>query len=230
MRTAVILLILACRAFSLPALVQKNSAFTESGATSLNAVFTSNNTAGNCLVSSTVYYPPGNTSIVTDTQGNIWHRGFLSNPAFHPTAYAFWYAPNVRAGANTVTVSNVGSGQAFLSLGIAEISGLPNCTVDQTSELNQSLATNWSSGAKTTLADGELIIGLGTFINPPTSVVEAGSGFTQLDNIDGDMWEYFVQTTKGSIAALFTTASPVNSYAYMVTLYSAPIRIRTGIF
>jgi hypothetical protein len=63
--------------------------------------------------------------------------------------------------------------------------------------------TSVSSGSKTTVSNGELIFGYGWVFNTAT----AGSGFTAISLVSGDLDEYQIQTFAGSVAATFTQTS-----------------------
>lgn len=228
MQSVVLLLLVASQCSAAVAFVQSASAVTASGATNLSVAFTADNTAGCLLVATAQVDPASNVAGITDTQGNTWSIAYSTVDIADFGQRAFWYAPNCKAGPNTVTVTNTGTGQDYTTLGIAEFSGFsPNAQPDQSSE-QSSTGDNWDSGSKTTLADGELIIGQGTGSTVP---VVSGSGFTQMENIDGDNWEYMVQPTKGSVSARFTTATTGDThFAYMVTFFeNAPVRHRVVI-
>jgi hypothetical protein len=92
---------------------------------------------------------------------------------------------------------------AALEIHISEWTGLATTSpVDQTASATGN-GTAISSGAATTTASGELIFGY-TF---PVNNATAGSGFTGLSLVNGDLDEYQIQSTAGSIAATFTQTS-----------------------
>lgn len=221
MRSVAIALLICGQSFGAAAYVQSANVFTESAAPSLTVAYTSNVSSGSCLIAWGAYDDPANTSVVSDTAGNNWQRAFISNigPDFIG-GRTFWYAANAIAGADTVMITNVGATQAFLALGISEFSGAPNCAPDRTAEAVGTAATSWDSGSATTRANGEIIIGSGSFTAGSSTIV-SGAGFTQMENIDGNNFEYQIQTSAGAIAASFTTATPSDFYANMVTFFSS---------
>ncbi len=60
-----------------------------------------------------------------------------------------------------------------------------------------------SSGASTTTVNGELVFGYRFLFN----TASAGAGYTGLSLVNGDLDEYLVQSTAGSVAATFTQTS-----------------------
>jgi hypothetical protein len=90
-----------------------------------------------------------------------------------------------------------------LEIHVSEWSGLATASpVDQTASATGT-GTSASSGPKTTTANGELIFGYGWVLN----TASAGAGFTPISLVNGDLDEYQIQTTAGSVAATFTQAS-----------------------
>lgn len=228
MQSVILSLLITSQCFGAVAFVQSGSAVSASATTTLSVTFASNNTAGCLLVATAQIDPDSNVAGMSDTQGNNWQKAYSTVDIVDFGQRAFWFAPNCKAGPNTVTVSNTGTGQDYTTLGIAEFSGFTAAAYPDQSSEQSSTGDNWDSGSKTTLADGELIIGQGTGSTVP---VISGSGFTQMENIDGDNWEYMVQPVKGSVSAAFTTSTTGDThFAYMVTFFNnAPVRFRVAI-
>jgi hypothetical protein len=124
---------------------------------------------------------------VTDTTQNV-------------TLY-IWYVPICKGGANTVTI--VPSGTAALEIHVSEWTGLATANPVDVTSFATGTGTNVSSGAKTTTSNGELIFGYGWVFNTAT----AGSGFTPMSLVNGDLDEYQIQSFAGSVAATFTQTS-----------------------
>src|SRR4051812_37486634 len=103
------------------ALVQNTSNFLGSANTTLAQAFGSNNTAGNMLVCVSGIFPTTNTTGISDTQGNTWIPVLGAATSFN-LRYQVWVVLNCKAGANTVTTQNNGSGQAYMTMQIAEFS------------------------------------------------------------------------------------------------------------
>jgi hypothetical protein len=157
-------------------LVQKASNFTSS-AQNLATTLPSSVTAGNLLVVSVSGWPnvPSATA-VTDSLGNTYSISgtvLLSQGAYSAT----YYAKNVNAGTNTVTVRTVNSG-GQISMAVAEFSG-----ADTTSPLDKTAGIVGAgnapaSGSMTPSMAGELAIGSGT--HNGNTVTSPGSGFTMI--------------------------------------------------
>lgn len=156
---------------------------------SISLAYNSNNTAGNFLALRLTAVPSSvSISNCSDTRGNTWSP--VPNATGGSGGYqAIRYAANALAGANTVTCTLTGSATAS-ALDIFEKSG-----VDRTAPLDQSKLTQQvdpgtgtdaiSSGAVTTTADGELILG-GT-LQVGSTVYSASAQFS---GTQGPIWYY----------------------------------------
>jgi hypothetical protein len=196
-------------------LVQKNMNGVENSVSNMSVAFTSANTAGNFLIVSASVARPARTLTISDTRGNTYIpvMGPVNDPVQDVNLY-IWYVPSAIAGANTVTITPAGS--SALEIHVSEWSGMPaNAVVDQTSSaMGTSLAI--SSGAKTTTADGELIFGFAWIVNSASST----AAFTPLSFINGDLDEYQIQPTAGSVATTFTQTITGQWLALMATFKS----------
>jgi hypothetical protein len=172
--------------------------------TSVPVAYTTAQTAGNLNIVAVGW---GDTtsaiSSITDSKGNTYTR------AVGPTAstglqQAIYYAKNIAAGSNTVSV-NFNQAAAYPDVRILEYSGL-----DPTSPLDVTAAgtgngTGASSGSATTTSANELIFGSGTTTG--TTFTAAGSGFTtRVLNIYGNMAEDKTVSSAGSYAATATNS------------------------
>jgi hypothetical protein len=185
-------------------LVQKAATGFEWSVPQISLAFPSNNTAGNLLIVTGTAARPSQAITISDTRGNTYLPaiGPVTDPAQSVTAY-IWYVPSAIAGPNTVTLTPDGGGSHAMEIHITEWSGL-----DKTSPLDQtSWATGFgtlaSSGARTTTVNGELVFGY-TFLEQSAT---AGTGFAPLTLVNGDLDEYLIQNTAGSVAATFTQQS-----------------------
>lgn len=136
---------------NVPVILQKANAVSTGSVASLAKAFTSNNVAGNSIV---VVAGCGNGTAMTvaDTLGNTYTSAIQAANSTTFEAQIF-YAVNVLAGANTVTVTNAGT-TASMAVEIYEVSGL----------LQQVLAQpDWSSS------------GTGTGTTASTSALAASS-------------------------------------------------------
>lgn len=213
------LLLLCCHSQAAVTLIQATSVVSGNpgcSTTSCSLDFPSANTLG-CTILVAVVYAPVNTGPVSDSQGNNYTRDILNTTA---NGRASWHAPGIKAGANTITVTNTSG--SYLAIGIAEFCGYSVLVAtDRTIQQTGAAQTSWNSGSATTVQNGELVTGFGSF-SAGASVIHTGAGFTLLQDIDGDIWEYQIQSTAGSIAATFTTDTAVDYIAYMVTFYDPP--------
>jgi len=170
----------------------------QSSNTSVAVAYTSVQTAGDLNV---VVVGWGDTTSlvgsVTDTRGNIYTR------AIGPTTttglqQSIYYAKNIAAGANTVTVT-FNKAAAYPDVRILEYSGL-----DKTSPLDTGAAASGSgtaanSGAVVTTSASELIFGAGT---TATAFSSAGSGFvSRMINAYGNIAEDRIVAATGSYSA-----------------------------
>ncbi len=104
-----------------PVIIQKTSAASTGNVATLAKAFTNNNVVGNSII---VVCGNGNngTLTVTDSAGNTYTQAVLKANSTTFEA-AIFYAVNIVAGANIVTVTNAGSA-ASMALEIYEVSGL----------------------------------------------------------------------------------------------------------
>lgn len=100
--------------------------------------------------------------------------------------------------------------------------GATSSAVDQTNPNDASSGSgsnNLTTGAKTTLANGEFIYG---FFDNNTEAATVGTSpnlFISIGTVDKNLVEYFAQTTAGSIAAIATNTWTSQDYgAILVTL------------
>jgi hypothetical protein len=183
-------------------LVQANTNGNESGTANMSAAFLANNTAGNFLIVTGTAARPASNLSVSDSLGNSYSVaiGPVTDTTQNVTLY-IWYLPVCKGGANTVTI--VPTGTAALEIHVSEWSGLATASPLDVTSFATGTGTTVSSGSKTTTSDGELVFGYGWVLNTAT----AGSGFTSISLVNGDLDEYQVQTFAATVAATFTQAS-----------------------
>lgn len=146
--------------------------------TSLTVAFTSANTAGSLIVVTARTSAQNRTWTISDTRGNTYYLARQFNSVDEANAdLRVYYAYNVAAGANTVSLSISGAATR-VGLSVREYRGF-----GAANPLDQSAAASGSSaflnsGTVSTTAANELIIGFGTTSN--TSTFTAGSGFNNL--------------------------------------------------
>jgi uncharacterized repeat protein (TIGR01451 family) len=183
-------------------LVQAKTNGNESGTASMSVAFTANNTAGNFLIVTGTAARPARNISVSDSLGNIYSvaMGPLTDTTQDVTLY-IWYVSVCKGGANTVTIAPAGT--SALEIHVSEWSGLATTNPVDVTAFATGTGAAVSSGSKTTTSNGDLVFGYGWVLNTAT----AGTGFTPLSLINGDLDEYQIQTTGGSVAATFTQTS-----------------------
>ena len=147
---------------------------------------------------------------VADSNGNTYAlaAGTVSTPL--PSSFqagvsqAIYYAKNINAGANTVTVT-FNQNTAVQSIRIAEYSGLDPANPLDTSVGSSGSSSPADSGAVTTNSANDLILGAGTIT---TAFMDSGPGFVkELLNGFGDIVEDQFVTATGSYNATATFTS-----------------------
>ena len=177
---------------------------TQTSGSSVAIVFTAGQTAGNLNVVEIMWGDTTSTiSSVTDSKGNTYALAVGPTKTTALTS-AIYYAKNIAAGSNTVTVK-FNTSAAYPNINVLEYSGL-----DTTSPLDVTAAatgtgTTANSGSATTTAAKELIVGAG---NPSSGFTAAGSGFTsRLINAYGGISEDKIVSSTGSYNATATMTS-----------------------
>jgi MBG domain-containing protein/NHL repeat-containing protein len=185
--------------------VQIASATPQGTAATVSASYQSPQTSGDLNVV-VVGWSDTTSSVqsVTDSAGNAYRL------AIGPTIgdglqQAIYYAPNIVAGANTVTVT-FDQAAGYPDIRIVEYRGISNVDVTAGASGN---STSASSGVATTASADELIFGAETV---GAFTLEAGSGFTAriITSPDSDLVEDETVSTAGNYSATATLefASP----------------------
>ena len=176
-------------------------------AASAALAFAASNAAGNFAAVVVRAVGINQTITVADVRGNVFRRALQFNNG-SSDSMAIYYAENIGAGANTVTVSL--STAASLRLAIFEYAGIATSNaLDGIASATLSSATP-SSGSATTTANGDLLMGV---ISSQTGrVITAGSGYTLREIVPVPpssrlMVEDRIQTTAGPVSATATLSS-----------------------
>jgi len=199
-----------------PAFVQVNSSTPQTAQTTVNTSYTSAERAGDLNVVVIGWSnSTGTISSVTDSAGNTYQ---VAAPVAHGSgiSQAIYYAKNVKAGANTVTV-RYGSSVSYADVRILEYSGIDGTSpFDATSSASGSTSTA-NSGSATTHFASELVVGAGT---TTAGFTTAGSGFTRriLTSPDADIVEDKTVTATGSYNA---TAPVTGSWTMQMATFKA---------
>jgi hypothetical protein len=222
----IVLLPLAIPANAAISLTQHNS--TDAGTvTSAPLAFTSNNTLHNFIVVCIRIGATGATITVSDTQTNTYASALQFNDTGGGNTVAIVYALDIKAGANTVTVSFSGVGSQTLRFSIAEYSGVALTSALDVTNSNQANSAALDSGNVTTTANGELIVGIMVNANGKTWTV--GTGYTSEEQVPTTagtsklMFEDRIQTSAGVISASATIDSSDPWSAGIATFKSASI-------
>jgi hypothetical protein len=142
-------------------------------------------------------------SSVTDSRGNTYTRAV--GPTVNGGQQSIYYAKNIAAGANTVTVT-FNQAASYPDVRILEYSGLDTTNPLDVTAGGVGTGTAASSGAATTTVANELIFGTGTAGG--NGFTGAGSGFTsRVLNIYGSLAEDKIVTGTGSNSTTGTVAS-----------------------
>jgi len=144
--------------------------------TSSALAFPAANAAGNFIVVVVRAGQSGQVFTVSDTRGNTYRRALQASQSLDPITVGVFYAENIAAGANTVTVSDTISG-GTLRFALLEYSGVAtSSSLDGTPASVEGTSASLVSPAITTTVDGDLI--LGVLATADSATFTAGSGYT----------------------------------------------------
>ncbi len=158
------------------ALVGNTNTPTSAAVTSLATTYSS--VAGSCLVLSIATRNSILTG-VTDSAGNTWTAGPKVSSST-TTRIEIWYVVN--AAAITSVTSAFPSSQCVNML--AEFSGVASATpLDQSTSNANASGTTCNTGSITTTNPDDVLVAAACAIAARTLTLDAGPGFTQLDNV-----------------------------------------------
>ena len=190
--------------------------------TSSTLAFPANNTAHNWI---TVVVRAGRTGqrfTITDTGGNTYRQAVQLNETADGTTLAIFYAENIAAGANIVTVSDTIAG-GTLRFALFEYSGVATTNSLDVTASAQGTGTTPNSGSVTTTASGDLVIG--GISTAESSTFTAGSGFVIQERVPAASTKLIVedrrQTTAGAVSASATLSATGIWAAVMATFKRA---------
>src|SRR5438128_4164478 len=208
--------------------VQANASTNDAAAATIAQAFATANTAGNLIVVAVSWGDNAAPSIrATDTLGNTYS---IATKQFDPgnrQGLAILYAPNIRAGANTVTVT-LGTTGGYRRIIVSEYSGIATTSPLDAAARNRAGGTTAANGvtstAATTTANGDLIFGVAMDDSGSFGTISAGTGFTRRTTLNGmDMaTEDAIQATAGAVAATFTFSRADTYLAQLATFKAAP--------
>lgn len=205
--------------------VQSAARTNDSLATNIAQAFPSANTAGNLIVVAVSWDSPVSNLRASDTQGNTYLLATNDFDWVHRQGLAILYAPNIRSGSNTVTVS-FGEGHQYRRIAISEYSGVaPASPLDVTAKNmadGVTAANGITSNSATTSTDGELIFGA-VMDDAGVTTIAAGAGFTQRASVNNKdlVIEDMIQKTAGTVASTQTFGAAHRYLAQMATFRPA---------
>jgi len=202
------------------AFVQVNAATPQTNSASVPVTFVGSQTAGNLNIV-VVGWNDTTSAVtsVTDGRGNTYLQAGTTTTGTG-LRQAIYYAKNIAAGTNTVTVA-FNQAAAFVDVRILEYSGIdPTSPLDVTAGASgTSISPN--SGAATTTSANELIFGAGM---TGDGFASAGTGFTSriITTQDGDIAEDQVVTSTGSNSATAPLKRSATWVMQMATFKAKP--------
>ncbi len=182
---------------------------------SASLAFGASNTSGNFIAVSIRAGHSGQVFGVRDSRGNTYRQAVLFNQTLdtpNGDTLAIFYAENIAAGANTVTVSDSISNNT-LRFAVLEYSGVAPANSLDVTAMTQGTGASASSGNATTTAAGDLL--LGALMTGSGVTYTAGTGFTVEERVPAApntklIAEDQIQAPAGGVAAtanLSATAS-----------------------
>jgi len=171
---------------------------------SSSLAFPAANTAGNWIGVLIRASGIGQVFSVSDTRGNTYRQAVQFTETVDGNTIGIFYAENVAAGTNTVTVSDTTSGT--LRFAILEYAGVSRTGSIDGAKAAQGTSAAPNSGAITTTANGDLVLGLISTANSATFT--AGSGFTIQERVPTSGTKLIAedqrQAAAGAVAATAT--------------------------
>ena len=179
------------------------------GGMSTPLAFPANNVAGNFIMVAARARFADQTFTVSDARSNVYRRALTVNNGTDDTL-ALYYAENIAAGPNTVTVA-VSTGPASIRLAIFEYAGIARANALDVTATAAGSSASPSGGSATTTAAGNLVIG--AFSTQSGRTFTAGSGYTICAAVSAApstnlMVQDRIQATAGTVTATATLNTP----------------------
>jgi hypothetical protein len=190
--------------------------------TSASLAFTSNNAAGNFIAVVIRAGRSGQVFTVSDSRGNTYKKAITFNMTVDPNTMGIYYAENISAGANTITVSDTISGT--LRFAIMEYSGVATLNSIDATAVSQGTSVSPNSGTATTSLSGDLL--LGEIVTADPATFTSGTGYQIQDFVPAEpntklVTEDQLQTVVGSASATATLSASDPWGAALVAFKSA---------
>jgi hypothetical protein len=197
-----------------PALVQTDSAFETSSATSLAGSFLTSSTGGDLLVLTASVYSGSTNRItsVTDSAGNTWTEVGAFDTSGHYSDGEIWYAANAKA---TTTVTAHVSSATTISFEIFEFSGVATSGPLDASAGASNTGTSASSGSATPSSANELAVGFVAGHGNSEAMILNAAGYTT------EPQQTSTGTNTASVVSGFKVLPTTGSTAFSATFGSA---------
>jgi len=186
--------------------------------------FANPNTSGNWIAVCIRAGHAGEAFTVTDTNGNLYHRAVqfsVTSDVPSGDSLGVFYAENVAAGPNTVTVSDTLS--ATLRFAILEYSGVATANSLDGVAAAQGIGVSPNSGSVATSASGDLLLAAIVTSDPETFT--SGTGYIMEERVPALNAKLMVedgrQTVAGTISANASLSSSVAWGAAVAAFRSA---------
>ncbi len=189
----------------LPQFVQQNYAAPQPPQSKIAVTYTQPQTAGDVNILAIGWNDTfAAIDSVADSAGNLYQQAVPTFQA-HGMSQAIYYAPNIRPGANTVTVS-FNQPAAFTDLRITEYSGLSAANSLDSGASAGGNGSNADSGPVSVSSTNDLIFAAGM---TSTTFTSAGAGFNLriITSPNGDIVEDEIAAGSGLYPALATLTS-----------------------
>src|SRR5438552_1121030 len=239
--TAILTLFLALLGLLLfqPSLLNGTALAAGSTPTLVQVVSTSN-AKGNFVNSYTVRLPnatlSGNSMVVavqqdsgtgllsvSDNKGNLYNLAKANNDGSQMVSV--YYASNIIAGAQTITLSFSASGANYVSAVAAEFYNVAPASALDGASASSAVSTSVTAGTLTTTADNDLIFQYATEDSDGgnTTWIAGSSPWTMLaaDYFDAQAAQYQVQSTHGAVNATFNQGSSKKFNSVAIALKAA---------
>ena len=173
--------------------------------------------SGNCLALAVAWATStGTPSIaITDDQGtNTWVVGPTDFDATNTYNLSTWYALNVTAGTQKITITATGGTLSYVHPFIREFYNVAtsSATDSTTAWHTHGTSASWGPGSQTTTVDGDLIWTVGVDsggFGPWAAYAASGTGaaLVGVDLVQGMADQIQIQTTHGAISPVITAAA-----------------------
>jgi len=184
--------------------------------------FNSANTAGN-FIAVAIRGGLSNSQVFTvkDSNSNTYKQAKQIGSSGSAVTSAIYYAENIKAGANTITVTMTVSGP--LRIDILEYSGVATSNSLDATAAATTTSTSPNSGNLTTAANGDLLLGL--VATADSTTFTAGTGYTIRDFVPVEpntklITEDQIQATAGTASAS-ATLNPSSNWGAILAAFKA---------